>query len=92
MCRIRCRRTVTFPFTNIWTSSRGLTGLKAAKRLQTVESIEDFTNLSGIRDKMLVALSKGMKQRVTLARALLHDPAVLIMDEPAAGPGSARAN
>lgn len=59
--------------------------LKGAKRRQTVESIEEFTNLGGIRDKMLVALSKGMKQRVTLARALLHDPAVLIMDEPAAG-------
>jgi ABC-2 type transport system ATP-binding protein len=60
-------------------------GLKGAKREQTVESIEEFTNLSGIRDKMLAALSKGMKQRVTLARALLHDPPVLIMDEPAAG-------
>ncbi len=60
-------------------------GLKGSKRNQTVESIEDFTNLTGIRDKMLVALSKGMKQRVTLARALLHDPPVLILDEPAAG-------
>ncbi|MDX2040341.1 MAG: ABC transporter ATP-binding protein [Acidobacteriota bacterium] len=60
-------------------------GLKSVKRRQTVDSVEEFTNLSGIRDKMLVALSKGMKQRVTLARALLHDPPVLIMDEPAAG-------
>ncbi len=60
-------------------------GLKSLKRRQTVDSVEEFTNLSGIRDKMLVALSKGMKQRVTLARALLHDPPVLIMDEPAAG-------
>ena len=60
-------------------------GLKGARRTRTVESVEEFTNLSGIRDKMLVALSKGMKQRVTLARALLHDPPVLIMDEPAAG-------
>jgi ABC-2 type transport system ATP-binding protein len=60
-------------------------GLKGAKRERTVESVEEFTNLAGIRDKMLNALSKGMKQRVTLARALLHDPPVLIMDEPAAG-------
>jgi ABC-2 type transport system ATP-binding protein len=60
-------------------------GLHGQRREQVVESIEEFTNLIGIREKMLVALSKGMKQRVSLARALLHDPPVLIMDEPAAG-------
>ena len=60
-------------------------GLKGGHRRQVVERIEDFTNLTGIRDKALVALSKGMKQRVSVARALLHDPPVLIMDEPAAG-------
>ncbi len=59
--------------------------LKGTHREQIVASVEEFTNLAGIRDKMLVALSKGMKQRVSLARALLHDPPVLIMDEPAAG-------
>ncbi|MGE0126585.1 MAG: ABC transporter ATP-binding protein [Blastocatellales bacterium] len=60
-------------------------GLKGAHREKVIESVEEFTGLTGIRDKMLVALSKGMKQRVSLARALLHDPPVLIMDEPAAG-------
>ncbi len=60
-------------------------GIKGAKRREVIESIEEFTNLTGIRGKMLIALSKGMKQRVSLARALLHDPPVLIMDEPAAG-------
>src|SRR5512145_602269 len=60
-------------------------GLKGAHRAKVVEGVEEFTGLNEIRDKMLVALSKGMKQRVSLARALLHDPQVLIMDEPAAG-------
>ena len=60
-------------------------GLKGAHRATVIESVEEFTGLTGLRNKMLVALSKGMKQRVSLARALLHDPAVLVMDEPAAG-------
>jgi len=60
-------------------------GLKGARREKMVTSVEEFTNLAGIRDKTLNALSKGMKQRVSLARALLHDPPALIMDEPAAG-------
>jgi ABC-2 type transport system ATP-binding protein len=60
-------------------------GLKGRHRRQVIERIEEFTNLTGIREKPLVALSKGMKQRVSVARALLHDPPVLIMDEPAAG-------
>jgi ABC-2 type transport system ATP-binding protein len=59
--------------------------LTGAKRRQVVESVEEFTNLTGIREKLLKALSKGMNQRVCLARALLHDPQVLILDEPAAG-------
>lgn len=60
-------------------------GLRGRRRIQMVDQIESFTNLTGIREKMLKALSKGMKQRVSLARALIHDPPLLIMDEPAAG-------
>ena len=60
-------------------------GLRGSARRDSVAAIEEFTNVTGILNKHLKALSKGMKQRVTLGRALVHDPAVLVLDEPAAG-------
>lgn len=60
-------------------------GLKGAERTRALNDIVEFTNLGELRNKFLFALSKGMKQRVSLARALIHNPKILIMDEPAAG-------
>lgn len=60
-------------------------GLKTPDRQDTVEKLEEFTNLTGIKEKLINSLSKGMKQRVSIARALINDPPFILMDEPAAG-------
>ena len=55
------------------------------KRKAVCHDVMELTDLTGLRTKMVSDLSKGMKQRLCLARALVHDPKVLILDEPAAG-------
>jgi ABC-2 type transport system ATP-binding protein len=59
--------------------------LQGRVRQQRLEAVMDFTGLGSLRDRLTKDLSKGMNQRVALARALIHDPLLLILDEPADG-------
>ncbi len=60
-------------------------GFKEKERARRVAEVMEFTDLTPIADRMMNKLSKGMGQRLCLGRTLLHDPEVLILDEPAAG-------
>jgi len=60
-------------------------GLRGETRRGRVEEVMEFTGLTSLRSKLFSSLSKGMQQRASLARTLLHDPRLLILDEPADG-------
>ncbi|MGP7817538.1 ATP-binding cassette domain-containing protein [Niallia sp. 01092] len=60
-------------------------GISAVERQKLIPQLLELVNLSHKRGEYVDLLSRGMKQRLCLARSLIHDPAVLILDEPASG-------
>jgi len=60
-------------------------GYKGQERRRRVSEVMDFADLTQLAERPMNGLSKGMAQRLCFGRTLLHDPEVLILDEPAAG-------
>jgi len=60
-------------------------GFNGAERDKRVQHVVELTSLQDVRNQIIDTLSKGYRQRVCFAQALLHDPPVLILDEPTDG-------
>lgn len=60
-------------------------GIEGEQRRRVVSDVLELVDLGGKRDQPLDKLSLGMRQRLGLARVLVHDPAVLLLDEPGTG-------
>ena len=60
-------------------------GLSGARRTQRIDDVVERLHLNGVLGQPIETLSKGFKRRVGLAQAIVHDPAVLILDEPTDG-------
>ncbi len=63
----------------------GLSSLPAAQAARRVADVIAWSGLGSAADRRLAAFSKGMRQKIGLAQALLHEPAVVLLDEPASG-------
>lgn len=63
----------------------GIHGIPRHKHKRVIADLLELVDLNSKRDEMVETLSRGMKQRLCLARALVHDPEVLLLDEPASG-------
>lgn len=69
-------------YLEFFASAYNITG---KQRTRVVNDVLELTDLVYKRDALVDSLSRGMKQRLSIARVLLHDPKVLLLDEPASG-------
>ncbi|MES2569287.1 MAG: ABC transporter ATP-binding protein, partial [Verrucomicrobiota bacterium] len=60
-------------------------GLGQSERDKVIGDVLALTDMDGRKDDLISGLSRGMQQRVSLARVLVHDPDLLLLDEPASG-------
>ena len=63
----------------------GLAGVAASRIEERTEAVLDWAGLAAVTDRPVSTYSKGMRQRLGLAQAVVHEPAVVLLDEPASG-------
>jgi len=69
-------------YLEFFAAAYNITGME---RRRVVGDVLELTDLASKRDDLVDSLSRGMKQRLSIARVLLHNPRVLLLDEPASG-------
>ena len=76
------RQMTVFEYLDFFAAAYGLT---IEHRDNVIQDVLTLTDMDGRRNDLISGLSRGMQQRVSLARVLVHDPNLLLLDEPASG-------